>query len=75
MREHLNLGPAHTSSVDGGQAPWALKGRTKHSPLQALYNPLTRPCSLIGSTVNVQTGPELSEDRRGEALGEDVGVL
>ena len=27
MREHLNLGPAHTSSVDGSQAPWALKAK------------------------------------------------
>ena len=51
------------------------EGRTKHSLLRALHNPLTRPCSLIGSTVNVQTGRELSEDHRGEALGEDVGVL
>ena len=51
------------------------EGQTKHNPLQALHNPQTRPRSLIGSTVNIQTGPELSEDRRGEALGEDVGVL
>ena len=40
-----------------------------------IHHPLTRPRSLISSTANVQTGPELSEDRRREALGEDVSVL
>jgi len=33
------------------------------------------PRSLIVGSLNVQTGPELCENRRRQALGEDVGVL
>ena len=36
---------------------------------------LTRPRSLIVGGLNVQTGPELRENRRRQAFGEDVGVL
>ena len=40
-----------------------------------IHNPLTRPRDLIGSTANVQNGPELSEDRRMKVFGEDVDVV
>ena len=36
---------------------------------------LTRPRSLIVGSLNVQTGPELREDRRRQAFSEYVGVL
>ena len=36
---------------------------------------LTRPRSLIVEALNVQTGPELLEERSRQPLGEDVGVL
>ena len=40
-----------------------------------IHNSLTRPHNLIGSTANVQNGPELNEDQQRKAFGEDVGVL
>jgi hypothetical protein len=39
------------------------------------YNMLTLPRSLIRSIANDQAGPKHLEQRGGETLGEDVGVL
>ena len=57
-----NLGPAH---IQEGWRPGAMgpKGPNQAQPNVVKQYPLTCPRSLIGRTANIQTGPELSEDR------------
>ena len=70
---YINLGLDRLGTRHSRPKPWRT---ARLGPLSHKYIYMSNtPRSLIVGSLNVQTGPELCENRRRQALGEDVGVL
>ena len=69
----INLGLGGLGTRHSRPKPWRT---ARLGPLSHKYIYMSNtPRSLIVGSLNVQTGPELYENRRWKTLGEVVGVL